>query len=66
MGTRIFFAQGMRYRNYAYRDDSIPDLEGWHSEAYVCGEVPPRYAVPAPMTYSLWDSWLREAGHEGT
>lgn len=37
----------MRHRSYAFADNSIPDLEGFQSEAYVCGDIPPHYPVPA-------------------
>jgi len=37
----------IRHKSYAYRDNSIPELEGWHPEAYVCGDRPANYPVPA-------------------
>ena len=59
MGTRIHHAYGLRYP-HAYKDNSIPDLDGWHSESYVCGDIPPHYPVPAiPNNISTCGMWLK-------
>ena len=49
-------SEGWRHSAYAYGAPEVPNLEGFHSEAYVCGEVLPRYLVPATIKVDLADS----------